>query len=274
MRLNLFKIKLTKFMSKKFLPITILTSLTPFTMASTTTENPVGYQNGFANISLNYFDWSQRAENKSAHSTRKKDFAYFELEGGANFNWGELYGFFDVENPFHQRKTELSRNQRYAVKTTGRFYLGNSGFNLYGHLYGIWSLPGYKYGGNFHEINTLYGFGYNFSRGNFWLKPFLALHYVDQSFYSGHNGYVIGWVAGYSFQLWSQNFSITNWHEMEFNRAKRYGNGGKEGINGAIALWWTPFETLSAGIQYRYADNKLGDDFYHDGIIYTIKYNF
>lgn len=64
-------------MSKKFLPITILTSLTPFTMASTTTENPVGYQNGFANVSLNYFDWSQRAANKSAHSTRKKDFAYF-----------------------------------------------------------------------------------------------------------------------------------------------------------------------------------------------------
>lgn len=151
---------------------------------------------------------SQRAENKSAHTTGKKDFIYLAVEGGANFNWGERYGFFDIGNPFHQRKTK------------GRFYLGDSGFNLYGHIYGIWSLPGYKYGGNFHEINTLYGFGYNFSLGNFWLKPFLALHYVDQTFYSGNNGYVLGWVAGYSFQLWSQNFSITNWHEMEFNRAK------------------------------------------------------
>lgn len=154
-------------MSKKFLPITILTSLTPFSMASAETENPIGYQNGFANISLNYFDWSQWAENKSAHSTGKKDFAYLELEEGANFNWGELYGFLDVENQFHQRKTEPSRNQRYAVKTTSRVYLGNS-------------------------------------------------------------GYVIGWVACYSFQLWSQNFSITNWHEMEFNRAKCYGNVGKK----------------------------------------------
>lgn len=76
------------------------------------------------------------------------------------------------------------------------------------------------------------------------------------------------------FNYGHKTFLSTNWHEMEFNRAKGYGNGGKEGIHGAIALWWTPFETLSAGFQYRYADNKLGDDFYHDGIIYTIKYNF
>ncbi|HGJ5875788.1 MAG TPA: outer membrane protein OmpK [Arsenophonus sp.] len=141
-------------MRKNFLSATILTSLAPFTMASSSIKNPISYRNGFANISLNYFDWSQRAENRSAHTTHKKDFAYLELEGSTNFNWGELYGFFDVENPFHQRKTEPGRNQRYVVKTTG------------------------------------------------------------------------------------------------------------------------PFATLSAGIQYRYADNKLGDGFYHDGIIYNIKYNF
>ncbi|CAA2929712.1 hypothetical protein ARSQ2_00817 [Arsenophonus endosymbiont of Bemisia tabaci Q2] len=62
---------------------------------------------------------------------------------------------------------------------------------------------------------------------------------------------------------------------MKLNRAKGYGNDGKEEVlTVPVALWWTPFETLSEGIQYRYIDNKLGDDFYHDGIIYTIKYNF
>ena len=41
-------------------------------MASSSIENPIGYQNGFANISLNYLDWSQRAENRSTHTIHKK----------------------------------------------------------------------------------------------------------------------------------------------------------------------------------------------------------
>ena len=49
-------------MRKKFLSATILTSLVPFIMASSSIENPIGYQNGFANISLNSLDWSQRAD--------------------------------------------------------------------------------------------------------------------------------------------------------------------------------------------------------------------
>ncbi|EPU3838182.1 outer membrane protein OmpK [Providencia stuartii] len=236
----------------------------------------LGYQNGFADINVNYLDWSHRTETKSEYTSRKKDFAYIELEGGANFNWGELYGFFDVENPFHKRRTESGRNQRYTIKTTGRFYLGDSGFNVYGHVYGTWSLPGAKYGGNFHEVNTLYGLGYNTAFGDLWFKPFIAMHYVDQSFYSGNNGYVVGWVAGYGFKMFEENFMITNWHEMEFARHKRYGsgNGGRDGVNGALAFWWNATPNLAAGVQYRYADNKLGEDFYQDAIIYTLKYTF
>ncbi|MFW0029860.1 MAG: outer membrane protein OmpK [Arsenophonus endosymbiont of Dermacentor nuttalli] len=133
-----------------------------------------------------------------------------------------------------------------------------------------------KYGGNFHEINTLYGIGYNFSLGNLRLKPFLALHYVDQTFYSGMVTLATSLVGSQAItsNCGHKILLSPNWHEMEFNRTKRYVNGGREGVNGAIALWWMPFATLSAGIQYHYADNKLGDSFYHDGIIYTIKYNF
>ena len=237
-------------------------------------ENFLGYQNGFADINVNYLDWSRHTENKSKNTTHKEDFAYFELEGGANFNWGELYGFFDVENPFNKQHEDPGKNQRYTLKTTARVYIADTGFNLYGHVYGTWSLPGDKHGGNFHEVNTLYGIGYNTSIGDLWFKPFVALHYVDQTYYSGNNGYVVGWVAGYNFKMFQEDFMITNWHEMEFARHERYGNGGRDGVNGALAFWWNATPNLAAGVQYRYADNKLGDDFYQDAIIYTLKYNF
>ncbi len=52
---------------------------------------------GFADASLNYLEWNRSTEEKSL----KRSFAYLELEGGGRFNWGELYGFFDLENPGH-----------------------------------------------------------------------------------------------------------------------------------------------------------------------------
>lgn len=231
------------------------------------------YQWGFANVSMNYLDWTPHTTHKSGNSTHKDDFAYLELEGGAGFNWGELYGFFDLENAFNSKNdSDAGDNQRYTFKTTARIYLGDTGFNAYGHVYGTYSLPGN--GGNFHEVNTLYGIGYNTDFHGLWFKPFAALHYVDQTFYSGNNGYVLGWVAGYDFNLWDEKFSITNWNEIELNRHERYGNGGRDGVNGALALWWTPVPSVTTGIQYRYADNKLGEDFYQQAVVYSIKYNF
>lgn len=231
------------------------------------------YQWGFANVSMNYLDWTPHTTHKSGNSTHKDDFAYLELEGGAGFSWGELYGFFDLENAFNSKNdSDAGDNQRYTFKTTARIYLGDTGFNAYGHVYGTYSLPGN--GGNFHEVNTLYGIGYNTEFNGLWFKPFAALHYVDQTFYSGNNGYVLGWVAGYDFNLWNEKFSVTNWNEIELNRNDRYGNGGRDGVNGALALWWTPAPSVTTGIQYRYADNKLGEDFYQQAVVYSIKYNF
>lgn len=231
------------------------------------------YQWGFANVSMNYLDWTPHTTHKSGNSSHKDDFAYLELEGGAGFTWGELYGFFDLENAFNSKNdSDAGDNQRYTFKTTARIYLGDTAFNAYGHVYGTYSLPGN--GGNFHEVNTLYGIGYNTDFHGLWFKPFAALHYVDQTFYSGNNGYVLGWVAGYDFNLWDEKFSVTNWNEIELNRNDRYGNGGRDGVNGALALWWTPVPSVTTGIQYRYADNKLGEDFYQQAVVYSIKYNF
>lgn len=88
---------------KKILLYTFaITSLTSIAQA----DIVLGYQNGFANINVNYLDWSHRTVQKSKNTTHKKDFAYIELEGGANFKWGELYGFIDLENPFKKQHAE------------------------------------------------------------------------------------------------------------------------------------------------------------------------
>ncbi|MGL5759141.1 outer membrane protein OmpK [Plesiomonas sp.] len=217
----------------------------------------------FANVSANYLDWSSRTTNESG----KKDFPYLELEGGAGYNWGEVYGFFDLENPTHSYDREDGRSLRIAAKGTVRYYLGDSGFNLYGHFYDTHS-------DGFNEQNFIYGVGYNFNVGSFWAKPFLAANYTNNTFFDGNNGYMFGWVAGYDFVVADQKFSITNWNEYEFARDADYGNGGKEGLNGAVALWWNATPSITTGIQYRYADKKLGSAAYQDGLIYSVKYNF
>ncbi|UGA39833.1 hypothetical protein JOS77_10770 [Chromobacterium haemolyticum] len=48
----------------------------------------------------------------------------------------------------------------------------------------------------------------------------------------------------------------------------------RTGQNGAIGLWWTPVKSMTAGLQYRYAVNKLGVAGNENAIIYSLKYNF
>ena len=158
-------------------------SILLFITTTCTLPAQANYLGGFANISINYLDWTTHTTHKTGQTSHKDDFAYLELEGGAHFSWGEFYGFFDLENPFNNRQTQPGDNQRYTVKGTSRIYLADSGLNLYGHVYGTWSLPGKEYGGNFHEVNTLYGIGYNTQLADIWFKPFIALHYVDQTYY-------------------------------------------------------------------------------------------
>ena len=231
------------------------------------------FKGGFANLGLHYLDWTSRTTEKSGNKSHKDDFGYLELEGGANFSWGEMYGFFDWENFYNGRHDKPGSEQRYTFKNTNRIYLGDTGLNLYLHAYGTYGSPDRV---NFHDDMFLYGLGYNFTGNGYWFKPFFAKRYTDQTYYSGDNGYVLGWVAGYSFMLGSEKFTLTNWNEYEFDRAATYaaGNGGKDGLNGAVALWWNATPHLTAGVQYRYAKNKLGETFLQDGIIYSLKYQF
>ncbi|HIF7720951.1 TPA: outer membrane protein OmpK, partial [Escherichia coli] len=61
------------------------------------------FKGGFADIGIHYLDWTSRTTEKSSTKSHKDDFGYLELEGGANFSWGEMYGFFDWENFYNDR---------------------------------------------------------------------------------------------------------------------------------------------------------------------------
>jgi hypothetical protein len=114
-------------------------------------------------------------------------------------------------------------------------------------------------------------------------QPFLAPHYQESNYYSGFNGYMFGWFSNYDFSFNKQKFTISQWHEMEFDRAEahyladdgsRTEDGESYGVQGALSFWWRPIQEITTGIQYRYALNKLGVYGYQDGFIYTLKYNF
>lgn len=61
------------------------------------------FKGGFADIGVHYLDWTSRTTEKSSTKSHKDDFGYLEFEGGANFSWGEMYGFFDWENFYNGR---------------------------------------------------------------------------------------------------------------------------------------------------------------------------
>ncbi|AMO54560.1 ion channel protein Tsx [Endozoicomonas montiporae] len=233
------------------------------TLTAATTAS-AEYLYGFGNVSINRLDWTNKTEKNTAH----KDFTYLEAEGGAGFTWGEVYGFFDLENPHKSSKD----GRRLATKANTRINLGETGFNLFAQVYDLRTH-------DFDEQNRFVGFGYNFTGDNYFFKPTLSLHHAETTYFKGNNGYMLGWVAGYNFKAMGEDFMITNWHEYEFGRNSNYlrsasGNSKKSGHNGGLALWWNATDSITAGLQYRYADDKLGNATYQDGIIYSLKYNF
>lgn len=215
---------------------------------------------GFADVSLNRLFWTRDTQNKSL----KRSFNFFEIEGGGQFNWGELYGFLDIEN--------IGRDAGYvrtAAKAVGRYYLFNTNLSIYAHVYDFNEL-------GFGEQNRVIGLGYQWAASEWWIKPFLGVHDVTQSYFSGLNGFMGGVSLGYSFKLFQQSFLATNWHETEFARKEDYafGNGGKKvGQNGAFGFWWTPHHCVTLGAQWRYAIDKLGTAGLSSATIATLKYN-
>ncbi|WP_447928280.1 outer membrane protein OmpK [Vreelandella sp. EE27] len=255
--------------------------LTPQALANEPEPQTLDRLWSFANVSVNYLDWSSGTERRTANNAAKSDFTYVELEGGVGFSWGEFYGFFDFENPTNDQFDESSNGQdnfRTAGKVTSHIYLGDTPFSLYAHVYDF-----RDYGFDGREQDQILGLGYRTTFDNgLWFKPFIGPARVQSDGYTGMNGYMAGWVAGYEFTAFNQGFSVTNWHEQTFDRDSDYieqnyvgGTASRTGTNGAIGLWWHPADLITTGVQYRYSDNKLGaPNQYQNAMIYSVKLNF
>lgn len=228
------------------------------------------YKFGFIDTSINYLQWTPGTKARSGPSfkepgkTNKQDLPYLELEGGAEFSWGEIYGFGDLERVFNKEKYRHT-----ALKGSVRVYLPLADSNIYAQVYD------YREQG-FYEQNRVIGIGYNTSGNHWWFKPWIGIHNVSQTFYKGMNGAMAGWVLAYDFKVQKLNFLITNWHEIEFLRQQEMtlSNGGRTGINGALALWWQINKHIATGGQWRYAYDKLGQRGDINAGIATLKYFF
>lgn len=217
----------------------------------------------FKNISINYLDWNQNTE----ATTPKRDFAYLELAGGAGWDWGEFYMFFDLENPFGKYEESSSDAQRLAFKPIIDITLYKN-LALHIHDYNFHS-------SDFYIHNLVTGFSYKIQTDfGLWVRPFIGSHYQESSYYSGYNGVMTGWTFLYAFKALEQNLSLAQWHEMTYSRNEQDGYENKNGIQGALSFWWHPNAAITTGVQYRYAKNELGSQEYQESFIYSLKYNF
>lgn len=239
----------------------------------------LGSDYSFSNVSINYLDWTSGTTDRSG----KKDFVYLELEGGAGWDWGDFYFFADIENPTRSWDgDEAPDNRRFVLKPKLNFKLGNSNWLFHIQNY-------YLKEDDFYVNNFVPGIAYNYFSGNgLWFQPFIGAHYQNSDAtyfdtYTGWNGYMAGWVFNYDFNIKGQKLAVSQWHENEFDRDEEHykaddgtnvGDGANHGVQGAIALWWHINKKITTGIQYRYANHKLGAYGYQTGPIYTVKYNF
>ncbi len=226
-------------------------------------------------VNINKLDWSRGSELRT-HGA-KEDFWYIELEGGISWDWGEFYFFSDLENPDRDfDSSDAPNDKRWVIKPILDIKVPNVPTALDGLEIHIQDY--YLYSDGFIVNNLVVGLAYKYTTNNFFIRPFVGLHYMHDTFNSTcFNGYMGGWTFNYSFRLFEQNFALSNWNEIEWSRKEgtyEGGDGKDWGVNGAIALWWSITDHITTGIQYRYAYQKLGSKAYQTGTIYTLKYNF
>jgi len=214
----------------------------------------------FGNLSLNRLDWNHTPKRP------RRDFSYLELEGGAGYRWGELYGFADLEN-FDRASDQHS----VLLKGQLRYYLdgqsGRAGPNLF-----LQSKA--AQGQGWHEYSQVLGLGYNLKLGQGWFSPFAGPLYTDTGWgFSGWNGHQLGWAANLPFKIGQQSMMLANWNEIDLARQRHYLPAGaaRPSWNGALSLWWKASERWSLGLKYRYARDTLGAAGWTDAWIATLK---
>ncbi|MDC5856173.1 outer membrane protein OmpK [Vibrio europaeus] len=250
------------------------------------------YLFGFGGMYMDYQDWGHGFGNDDDNNNQKisnRDQVVIGIEGGAVFDWGQIYGFYDYEGV-----DRAQDNRGASTKGTIHYNLTDSGISLYAQVYNTDADSG------FHEQNRVLGFGYTGLKGDGWgFTPFIGVHQVNTTFTqvteagepnfssknSGNNGGMAGWVGYYNTDIAGQNFTFASWGEFEFARNDAYARaqsttaGSSEspeswGLNGSANAMWNITKNWSTGLLYRFTVNKLARKDYQDLLIYRVQYNF
>ena len=224
------------------------------------------YLSGFGATSVNFIIPSEGTRERSPYV----DLTLVSIHGGANFDWGEMVGAIGVYYVDKDSDRWTNFTKGHLAYKTG---LGESRLYAFRHTID---------GPGFSIDDTAFGMSYNFSGDGWFLKPWAGalLSTVNQTSdtFTGFNGGIAGYTAGYTFEMHGEDFRIVNWSETEFARRQTFtdtfAETSKASLNGALSIWWLTNSELSMAIQYRYIYNDLLLPVNTNAMIYTIQYHF
>ncbi|EDF9719708.1 hypothetical protein B4Q50_16265 [Salmonella enterica subsp. enterica serovar Poona] len=223
----------------------------------------------YGKLSFGYGDWNKGFVNVDRGEVWKA-----VADFGAVFDRGEFASFYEMNVLNHPVE-----GRNHVTQFLGHYrVVEGSNFTAMMKLY--MSMEN-KFGD---ELNMMYGVGYlGLTSPSGFIKPYFAVHNLSNDYTSkkygqatGFNGYVLGWVAAYNFDMFNEKFVISNWNEVEMDRNDAYAEqqGGKTGLNGAVTFTWKFMPRWTASVSYRYFNNKLGYDGYGDRMNYLIGFGF
>jgi len=241
------------------------------------------YLFGFGSMYVDYQAWNHGFGNDNDNfdkEIKNRNQAVVGIEGGAVFDWGQVYGFYDYEG------VDRSGDDRGAsLKGTIHYNLTDSGVSLYAQVYNT-DKDDDGNGGALHEQNRVLGLGYTGLKGDNWgFTPFIGFHQINSGNIRGGNGGMFGYVGYYNTEIAGQSFTFSTWNELEFARNDDYAklqsttfgtNESSEswGLNGSLNAMWNINQDWSTGVLYRYTVNKLARKDYQDILIYRVQYKF
>ncbi|TKB55421.1 nucleoside-specific channel-forming Tsx family protein [Ferrimonas aestuarii] len=228
-------------------------------------------QAGMLAVEAGVMDWGSNAEQHFGEG--KSENSFVKIKGATGNAFGDIYAHLQLED------IEDSEMIGSEINLIGQINIGDSDWNWYGQVFNkqkpVWS-----------ETNTLLGISWDKSFDNgLYAQVAFGGHVVTADYKHFDSDFKGGFNGGYNylalikpFELWGQSFTAIWWQEHYFGRDDLYlelsGDGSDFGFNGSAILQWHLGEQLSANLTYKYADNNLGKQGFHDGLFYALQYNF
>ncbi|QIZ78141.1 hypothetical protein [Ferrimonas lipolytica] len=221
---------------------------------------------GMVAVEAGVMDWDGKAEQSKGESP------FVKIKGATGSEFGDVYAHLVLEDV---DDNDLLGSE---INIIGQINIGATDFNWYGQVFN-------KQKPTWSETNTFLGGSWDkgFDNGVY-AQVALAAHVVTSD-YEIYNQDANGFNGGYFYmtlnkglEIGGQQFSINWWQEHMFGFNDDYKEfamyGESHGFNGKLTAKWHIDNNLTAALAYRYADNNLGIQGYHDALFYSMQYNF